>query len=776
MTADAPPVETTNPSGDRRPRVRSVAARAIDFTPGIVLAAVVVAGLVVDDTPVWDIVRYALYLVVTVLLPGTLVHRALRGRSPMLLVDLALGAATGVALGLAAWAVFMLLGVQQVLWLWPLAVFIPFAAVPSLRRHWRLGGYTERSRLTSWLMTGAMLIYSGTLLISMRVQHLPPRANLYYVDVYWHLSNAAELTRRIPPDEPSVAGRTMRYHWFSYADIAHANLISGVDLPTIVLRLWPIPIVAIILGLVLALTRKVSGASWPAGIAALFLVLPGELVPWEWYRPLSPFPFVGGSPSQIFGLVPLLLATIVLVDVVRRERVANGWWVLVLAVALGGGSKPSVLPILLCGTGLVLLVNLVRREAVRRVVAAMALIGAGIIGLLPLVAQATASSGVKLFGLLAFQPTWTDYASRGDLPGTGGHVLAGLGDRSALFLALALIAWTLLQLGWVLVAVSLLEKPARLDPAVLLLAGAVMGGIAALLLLDHVGLAELYFEKTAVPLAAVLAAWGLYVALTKARTHLGPRRTLGLVVAGLAVGVLVFVAVDLSASGGHPAVADYPEKIGVPLGALALLTVVALGLWWVLRRFAVPSLKGAGLAFFGVAVSVLFMVQGTQDNWNLVRNAVQQNAAPLPSTKITSAETRAGMWIEKHTPRDDILATNVHCVFRPPRTCASRSYWVTAFSERRALVESWAYTEESLARTGQFSTGFPLYPFDDPLLLEENDRNFEHPTAESLAALRDKHHVRWLLADSRAGKVSPKLDDLARLRFSAGTAKVYELK
>src|SRR6476619_7036051 len=117
MARDRPAARSsTTPGDDVRP-VRSVAARAIDFAPGIVLVVLVAAGLLMLHTPLADIVRYALYLVLTVLLPGTLVHRALRGRSPTMLVDLALGSATGVALGLAAWAVFMVVGIQQALWL-----------------------------------------------------------------------------------------------------------------------------------------------------------------------------------------------------------------------------------------------------------------------------------------------------------------------------------------------------------------------------------------------------------------------------------------------------------------------------------------------------------------------------------------------------------------------------------------------------------------------------------------------------------------------------------
>ena len=176
-----------------------------------------------------------------------------------------------------------------------------------------------------------------------------------------------------------MAGRPLRYHWFANADMAHAHLISGVDLSTIILRLWPLAIGGDHPRV--WCSRSPAGCrarAGPPAIAALFLVIPGELMPWEWFRPVNPYALIGASsPSLSFGLIPLLLAAVVLVDVVRKERIGKGWWVLVLAIALAPGSKPSVLPILLCGMGLVLLVNLLRREPVVRILAALALMLAG---------------------------------------------------------------------------------------------------------------------------------------------------------------------------------------------------------------------------------------------------------------------------------------------------------------------------------------------------------------------------------------------------------------
>jgi hypothetical protein len=144
---------------------------------------------------------------------------------------------------------------------------------------------------------------------------------------------------------------------------------------------------------------------------------------------------------------------------------------------------------------------------------------------------------------------------------------------------------------------------------------------------------------------------------------------------------------------------------------------------------------------------------------------------------VTTDEVLAAQWLRDNTSPDDVAATNVHCFDKQTKDrCMARSYWLPALSERRYVVESWAYTEETLVQIGQQTGGFAAFPFDDPALLALNDSAFTAPTAEILARLRDEHGVRWLYADLGAGPVSPELDSLATLRFSNGHARVYELK
>ena len=77
---------------------------------------------------------------------GFLVHRGLRGPQSDWLSELSLAGATGIALGLAAWAAFSIVDARGLLWLWP------FLTTPMLLRkrvrsrlrelpdeHWRLG-------------------------------------------------------------------------------------------------------------------------------------------------------------------------------------------------------------------------------------------------------------------------------------------------------------------------------------------------------------------------------------------------------------------------------------------------------------------------------------------------------------------------------------------------------------------------------------------------------------------------------------------------------------
>ena len=443
---------------------------------------------------------------------------------------------------------------------------------------------------------------------AIRSTALPPRPNSWYQDLYWHLSIAADLTQRVPPNVPQVAGRTLRYHWFSDAHLAASHLISGVPLPTVLVRLWLLPVIAVVLGLLVAVAHRLSGRLWPGAVAAALNAAPAMLVPWRGFRPPTTGVIVPSSPSQVYGVVFLLLAVDVLIDVIRGQRVGRGWLLVVLAVAAASGSKPSVLPVLLVGLCCALAVNLARRRAVRPTIGAAVLV----VGVLALsartVAGSTSGSSLRVGGILAFLSPWRRYTGERALTGTGGWFVPGLHPGRAAVVAGLLGAVLLLQYTWVLCGLPLLRRPTRADPAVAALAGSTLAGLTALLVLDHPSASQIYFALTAAPLAALLAGWGLACALAGPTTDSTWRRRIGASSIGLTAGIAVAVVAAVTAVGIARASAprartsaQIPFALAQPMIVLLLLGLLGTAGWLVLRRSR-PGLRGGGVGVLCLAL------------------------------------------------------------------------------------------------------------------------------------------------------------------------------
>jgi hypothetical protein len=137
----------------------------------------------------------------------------------------------------------------------------------------------------------------------------------------------------------------------------------------------------------------------------------------------------------------------------------------------------------------------------------------------------------------------------------------------------------------------------------------------------------------------------------------------------------------------------------------------------------------------------------------------------------------AAIWLEKHSGSDDVIATNVHCsAIDSAETCDARAFWVSGLSGRRAVVESWGYTDQAVAQDGVNGLRYNFQPAPDQRVYQLNQRVFQNAQPADVAALRQEFHVRWLFADQRAtGGVSPELGKVATARFSAGPVTIYQL-
>jgi hypothetical protein len=229
----------------------------------------------------------------------------------------------------------------------------------------------------------------------------------------------------------------------------------------------------------------------------------------------------------------------------------------------------------------------------------------------------------------------------------------------------------------------------------------------------------------------------------------------------------------------HDTVRDWAWALAEPL----LLTVaVAAGVALVvllIRRAvtgryawrAIPA--GALAAVLGAALSGALETTARSDYSALSGS----RSAGRPERAVTADEMRAALWLGEHSGRDDVIATNVHCTpLNWKAACDARAFWVAGLSGRRAVVESWGYSDETVAADGRNGLRYPLQPAPDPERFALNQRVFAQGDPADVARLREEYGVRWLFADARAlGGVAPGLDRVAAVRFRAGTVTVYRL-
>ena len=272
-----------------------------------------------------DLLKYAAYIILAVVGPGTLVYRSLRGRPHTLVEDLAMGAAVGLALEIAAWALFSVLDIRGWVLLWPLLVYLPYAAIPALRRQWTVRGYTTVPVGWSWTIAGVVSFFTAYLAMVFldRNPILPTSdATLQYLDLPYQLSLAGEATHRFPVDLPQVAGDPLYYHWFAYAHMGMTGMVGHIDLPVVALRLAIPALCALSIVLTGVVGWRVSRRPYVGAVAAVLFFAVGEF---NFTNPVT-LPFgtqvtfvIWHGMSMIYSWALLIALILPLVSIVRRS-------------------------------------------------------------------------------------------------------------------------------------------------------------------------------------------------------------------------------------------------------------------------------------------------------------------------------------------------------------------------------------------------------------------------------------------------------------------------
>ncbi|MEU4834261.1 hypothetical protein [Streptosporangium sp. NPDC023615] len=744
-----------------------VLRRAGKWAPAVFAVAVVAAALRFYGVPVADTAVFGGYVALGVALPGLLLVRALyRGaRTLAFAEELALGLALGYAVEVPVYIAARAAGAPPLVLLWPLGTCAVFAAVPRLRGHFRGVARTREPAWYAWFL--ALLVVHVTAWSSFtffRTTALTwPAAGTSLFDIPYHLALVGELRHHVPPTVPVVAGEPLLYHWFVYAHLAAASWVTGLEPLVLLFRLGMFPMLVAFVVLVGAIGHRVTGSRAGSALAVAGTVL--VAVPSLYANTNGLFTWTGvqhsawESPTQTFGALLFAPVVLLLIDAFERgRRHGAGRWVLVaILLAAVAGAKATYLPMLLAGLAALAVVEAVRRRRPPWAVLGALVITAACLLYAQTVLFGGARQAMSLDPLALMRRTW------GELTGLGEHAQpppASLAGITLLYAACWAVTWCGIA--------GLLSRPRSLArPATVLVLGVGAAGIGATALLGGPALNQGYFLQGAYPCLAVAAAHGFLVVVRG--SGVSRLALAGAAAAGVVLTHLVRVVSDVRV----PLVAGRDEDVLYrPFVAVAVVVAAALVFLVATGRrprdlallIALVTAVGPLSAWHARALSIAY---GGGENG--VYRVSRPAAGEVPAGMLT-----AGRWLRAHSRPDELVATNAHCVWRAGAPCDSRHFWISALTERRVLVEGWAYTARNLDRwrPGASVTGIPFW---DTGRLSLNETVFTAPSAEAVRRLREHHGVRWLFVEEDREDLSPRIGEFATLRFRAADCAVYRL-
>ena len=738
------------------------------FLPGalVLIFGALIALLYGVGAP--DLLAFTAATLWSVLLPGHLVLRWCRPRARSLVEDLSVSFVVGLAVQLLAWGVFVGAGIGSWLIVYPLIPVAAALTITKLRVRPRLPAYPDRTPVAAaWAMTIGYVVAVLTLALgTFSGTPLPPERGRWFRDLYWHLAISAQARTNAPPQVPQVSGQELKYHWFANAHMAADSLVGHLDVLVVAARLWYLPMYAVIIALSYVFTTRLARSSSAGVLTVALLSASSAFLPLHWFKGVGLGAFFALSPSLIFGLPVLLLATWWTLELVRGQRTRPSTWALFFLLLITcAGAKSSNLPVLLCGVLLVALIAALRRRVHRRALAvgALTLLALGVTA--PFLAGGGSGSGIRIWAAAEFIRTHQGQVALTQLP-------QGRATWVVLFLSLAIA----LQFAGVLFAAPLLR-----DPAALLLLGMILAALGAVFLVDHPSLSEIYFISGVLPQIYALMAWGFIDLLRRTRYSWRTRQGFTNLTFAAAAGWLAQLTMQWISGSGIMRDAALIRTWVLCIVVVAALTVLTL-LW---RGGLSAAARAAPHPRVGTAAALAAaaLLGATLLPNSVVRiDGMTDARAVMDPDPLTGAQLAGTSWIRDRVAPDQLIATNVHCFDGPTvAECDSRAFWVTGLSEHQAYVSSWAYTDQAQATaTAPLPRGvrrlyYAKQPFWDQARLRRNDIVFTAPTPQRLDTLY-RAGVRVLFADASAGPVSPQLNRMTDRVFSQGDVSVFRLR
>jgi hypothetical protein len=691
-----------------------------------------------QEHPPWMPGAYLGYLLVVIVVPGTMFWRRLTGGTGWFTTDVVLGTAFGLAVEALLYSLGMVFSMPFAALLMPALAFGMFRALPRRKLP---------ERPTPWWATAGAMVAVGVAaawFVRVGSQLIPltgPSALRPNSDAPHNLALAAELTHHFPAKVPYADGKWVTSHWAAYDHIASSHWITSIPLDVLTHRMVPFAwLLLTVLGAA-AVGMLLTGRAVAGPIAAGLTVVAGDLAAWPWTvsdRLFSDSPFSLGqltNPPQAFSTVLLLPLIAVTALLLRRKPgqtraqlfglfVAAGVLIAVLAL-----TKATTLPVYAAGLAAAWVYLTVRagRLNLRALILGVGVAAAYALTFF-LVLRGAESS-------VLFDPGAT-FERMADRMG---------GDGSAVAVIAAVVV-----IGWLMPAAGVLLVRRRLprDPMPVFLVVGFLAALSAASLLYDDGQSQLFFVRTGFIYGVLLATWGLG-SLERRQYWVA------------AIALLIGVAAIYWGRYRSPSSCTTENCFGQGLAVALVIAVLGVGVFGLI-------LRGSRRTWAVVAVAVLL---GTTVSPTAV--SLREFATP-PLTEyesIAPGGIEAARFIRRNSGSDDLIATNLHCHRARASHCLSGSYWIAGYAERRVLVQGWAYK----ARVDDTYPDGVQSSYWDEEKLRLNDEAFTEPTRDVLETLRTQYGVQWLLLDERVSAPPNNLERLTELRFHYGTVRVYQL-
>jgi hypothetical protein len=779
----------------RRARVRSRGAAAAIALAWLAVLATAVTRLEQAGAPPRQVLPYVAAWIVGCALPGVMVWRGLAGHSTIVR-ELGFGSVLGIVLQLMVWAGATAVHRPVLMLALPLGVLVLFLLVPRLRQHWCPRRPVRMRTPVRWHLAMAVVIalavYRFERLSGVR-RALPPEPSVVNRDTWYNSALSYELSRTLRPQDPFAVGQPLRYHWFADAHITATAQLSGVPIVNAMITLWLVPMLIVLLLVVAAAAQQFmdgprpdgSAASdvrrwWVGPVAAFFTLVAPAL--WRFGRPGTERTgdgFVASSPSGILAMVLVLGLAAPMLDLLRGRARRGTWIILTLLLGACVGTKPSILPVVAFGATVVLVADLLRSRRLHRPMAYVIGISTALaVAAARVLTGSTGGSHFQLLALVSIDPSYARLLEdKPVFPAAGGWLVPALAEQlpnAVPVIAMLLVVWMLTETPRLLSLTGIFLRPMRTDPGVLWGCGVVAGGYVAMWALAHPGYSEHYFWTVTIGLSTVLTV------TNAARVLPASRRAWTLVPAMIAVAVpgvaaayatTTFGPVDLDA----PARAVIegrlrPYSLMVASLAVAVLTTVLLRIR--ARRWALPLLTATTTFCLAASLPVAYLQ---------LQAAQPPRMNPLPKVGVSypyvsPEQQRAALWLQRHSASTAVVATNMFCWPMGQRTpgCQINSAWLPGLSGRRMVLSDWTYTSANMSRydgTRQLNR----MPAPWPERRRLSTQAVEQSTPQLLAQLRRDYDARWIFADTRATKVSPRLKTLAALRYTSAHIRIFRL-